>query len=146
MAVLWKYGVPGHTVGLVDQMYAGTWCWVKMEVEVSKWFVVQTGVRQGCVLFPILFNCYRDNIMREAIESMGGGISTSYDTRGLYLTYRDAVEGLTTVQDVLYPNDLALVAERRRDLQGMLTYQDAVEGLTTVQHVLYPDDLALVAE
>ena len=84
--------------------------------------------------------------MREAIESMGGGISTSYDTRGLYLTYRDAVEGLTTVQDVLYPNDLALMAERRRDLQGMLTYQDAVEGLTTVQHVLYPDDLALVAE
>ena len=42
--------------------------------------------------------------MREAIESMGGGISISYNTnQGLYLTYRDAVEGSTTVQDVLYP-------------------------------------------
>ena len=80
-----------------------------------------------CVLSPILFNCYRDNIMREAIESMGGGISISYNTnQGLYLTYRDAVEGSTTVQDVLYPDDLALVAERRQDLQRMLTIVDTV--------------------
>ena len=58
---------------------------------------------------------------------MGGGISASYNTsKGLYLTYRDAVEGLTTVQDVLYPDDLALVAGRRQDLQGMLTIVDMV--------------------
>ena len=40
--------------------------------------------------------------LREVIKSMGGGISISYNTReGLYLTYQDAVERLTTVQDVL---------------------------------------------
>ena len=114
MAVLRKYGVPGHTVSLVEQMYAGTWCRVKLEGEVSERFEVQTGVRQGCVLSPILFNCYMDNIMREASESLGGGINISYNTsKGLYLTYRDAVEGTTTVQEVLYADDLALVAEQR---------------------------------
>ena len=68
-----------------------------------------------------------DNIMREATMSMGGGISISYNTsKGLYLTYRDAVEGSTTVQDVLYADDLALVAEQRQDLQRMLTVVDMV--------------------
>ena len=54
MAVLRKYGVPTHTVSLVEQMYAGTWCQVKMEGEVSERLEVQTGVQQGCVLSPIL--------------------------------------------------------------------------------------------
>ena len=52
----------------------------KMEGKVSEQFEVQTGVRQGCVLSLILFNCYMDNIMREAIVSMGRGNSISYNT------------------------------------------------------------------
>ena len=97
------------------------------EGEVSERFEVQTGMRQGCVLSPILFNCYMDNIMREASESLGGGINISYNTsKGLYLTYRDAVEGSTTFQEVLYADDLALVAEQRQDLQGMLLVVDMV--------------------
>ncbi len=72
---------------------------MKLEGEVSERFEVQTGVRQGCALSPILFNYHMDNIMREAIESLGGGIKISYNTsKGLYLTYRDAVEGSTTLQ------------------------------------------------
>ena len=66
-------------------------------------------------------------VMREAIESMGGGISISisYNTnQGLYVMYQDAVEGSTTVQDALYADDLALVEEQRQDLQRMLTIVD----------------------
>ena len=127
MVVLRKCGVPDHMVKLIAQMYAGTWCQVKMEGEVSERFEVKTGARQGCVLSPILFNCYMDNIMREAAESMGGGISISFNTsKGLYLTYRDTVEGSTTVQDVLYADDLTLVAEQRQDLQRVLTVVDRV--------------------
>ena len=43
MAVLRKYGVPCHMVSLIKQLYAGTWCQVKMEGEVSEWFEVKTG-------------------------------------------------------------------------------------------------------
>ena len=97
MAVLRKYRVPGHMVRLIEQMHTGTWCQVQVEREVSEQFEVKTGPRQGCVLSPILFNCYMDNILRKATESMGGGISISYNTsKGLYLTYWDTVEGSTT--------------------------------------------------
>ena len=59
------------------------------------------------------FNCYIDNTLREAAESMGGGISISYNTsKGLHLTYRDTVVG-STMQDALYI-DLELVAEPSR--------------------------------
>ena len=92
MAVLRKYGVPCHMVSLIEQLYAGTWCQVKMEGEVSERFEVKIGVRQGCVLSPILFNCYMDNILWEAAESMGGGISISFNSKK-GLTYRDTVKG-----------------------------------------------------
>ena len=49
-----------------------------MEGEVSERFEVKTGVRQGCVLSPILFNCYMDNILREATER--GEVSASVST------------------------------------------------------------------
>ena len=68
-----------------------------------------------------------DNILREAAESMGGGISISFNTKkGLYLTYRDTVEGSTAVRDALYADDLVLVAEQKQDLQRMLTVVDWV--------------------
>ena len=33
MAVLRKYGVPGHAVSLVEQMHAGMWCWERWKVK-----------------------------------------------------------------------------------------------------------------
>ena len=32
----------------------------------SKWFPVNVGIRQGCVMFPWLFNAYMEGVVREA--------------------------------------------------------------------------------
>ena len=48
MVVLWKYGVPGCMVRLIQQMYTGTWCQVQVEGEASDQFEVKTGARQEC--------------------------------------------------------------------------------------------------
>ena len=31
----------------------------------SEWFLVNVGVRQGCVMYPWLFNVYMDSVVRE---------------------------------------------------------------------------------
>ena len=93
---------------------------MKMKGQVSEQLEVLPGVGQGCVLPPIVFNCYVD-IMRKATESMG---DISYDvSKG---PYQDGVEGSATLQDVMYADDLVLVAEQRQNLQRLLTAVDMV--------------------
>ena len=121
IAILKKYGVPQVLVDLIQELYSGTWCQVRADGNVSPSFEVKSGVRQGCVLSPLLFNCFMDQIMREALARLGGGLHINYTIGGgLFLTYQDQTAFTTCLQDVLYADDLALVAETRRELQHML--------------------------
>ena len=91
----------------------------------SKDFEVKTGVRQGCVLSPLLFNCFMDRILREAMEMTGGGLHIEYTTSGgLFLSYRDKTPMTTCIQNAQYADDLTLIAENRRELQQMLDVLD----------------------
>ena len=57
---------------------------------VSEDFRVKTGVRQGCVLSPLLFNCVLDRTLREATKMLGGGLNIEYTPAGgLFLLYQD---------------------------------------------------------
>ena len=38
---------------------------VRVGNEVSEWFPVRVGLRQGCVMSPWLFNLYTDGVVRE---------------------------------------------------------------------------------
>ena len=56
---------------------------------------------------------------------MDGGLHVEYSTSGgLFLSYRDKTTALTCIQDVLYADDLTMVAETRRELQHMLNVLD----------------------
>ena len=86
---------------------------------------MKTGVRQGCILSPLLFNCFMDRIVREAMEMTGGGLHVEYTTRGgLFLSYRDKTPLTTCIQNAQYADDLTLVAENRKELQQMIDALD----------------------
>ena len=92
---------------------------------VSEDFQVRPGVRQGCILLPLLFNCFMDWIVREVTKVMGGGLHIEYSTSGgLFLSYRHKITALACKQDILHADDLTLVAETRRELQHMLDVLD----------------------
>ena len=125
VAILRLYGVPQQLVEIIEDPYAGTWSHVRTTEGTSQDFEVKTGVRQGCVLSPILFNCAMDRILREVAGTLGERLQVEYTTAGgLFLTYHDRTEAATVIQDVLYADDLTLIAEARSELHHMLDLLD----------------------
>ena len=49
----------------MKSLYAGSKACVGVGNEVSEWFPVRVGLRQGCVMSPWLFNLYIDGVIRE---------------------------------------------------------------------------------
>ena len=59
--LLWKVlaraSVPEEMIAVVRQFHDGVQAWVRMDDgELSDWFEVTQGLRQECVLSPLLFN------------------------------------------------------------------------------------------
>jgi hypothetical protein len=96
--VLWwalrRLGVEGGMIRLIKAMYAGSTTAVKVQGEGTESFEVRVGVHQGSVLSPLLFV-----MVMEALS-------------------RDCREGLPF--ELLYADDLVLMAESREELAGKL--------------------------
>ena len=56
--VLRKFGCPPHFFSILREFHAGTSARVVQGREMSKNFAVNTGVKQGCVLVPVIFNLF----------------------------------------------------------------------------------------
>ena len=66
--VLRDMGVPVHLIVLQEAT-------VRTEFGEAENIDIGKGVQQGCILSPLLFNIYAENIMREALEEWERGIS-----------------------------------------------------------------------
>ena len=64
--VLEQYGVQGQLLDNIRAIYANSKSAVRTPSGLSNWFSVTSGVRQGCVLSPLLFIVYMDRITKEA--------------------------------------------------------------------------------
>ena len=62
--ILKEMGIPEHRTCLLRYPYAGQEGTVRNEHGTTDWF--QTGVCQGCIVSPCLFNLYAEYIMRNA--------------------------------------------------------------------------------
>ena len=63
----------------------------------------------------MLFNCFLDKILREAMTTLNGGLKIDYTmSEGVFLTYWDKTHASTSIQETLYMDDL--VAEFQGDL------------------------------
>ena len=125
IAVLRNYKVPSHLVDIISAMYTNTWCQVRTTERASEKFKVVSGVRQGCILSPLLFNCFMDRVLREALKMTPGGWRIEYTTtEGLFLSYREKTSCTADIQNIQYADDLTLVAESASELQAMVSALD----------------------
>ena len=56
----------------IKSRYVGSSPYVKVKWGKSEQFRIDSGVRQGCIMFPWLFNLYMDAVMKEVKMWMGG--------------------------------------------------------------------------
>ena len=71
--------------------------------EQTEWFNLSTGMRQGCVMSPILFSLFINGLAKEINDK----------TKGIKV-------GERRVRLLLYADDIVLLAESAEDLQNML--------------------------
>ena len=57
--VLARFGMPQNIISVIRQFHDGMRACVRLDDRVcSRWFAVKQGLRQGCVLAPLLFNIF----------------------------------------------------------------------------------------
>ena len=113
--VLRMYGVSGKLLNGIKSMYDGSKACVRVNGSLSEWFDIDSGVRQGCVMSPWLFNVFMDGVMKEVrmrINGMGIGLE------------RDGIEW--TLSDLMYADDVVFMAKSERELSVMIQNFDYV--------------------
>ena len=66
----------------------------------TEWFNVNSGLKQGCVLSPVLFNIFINSLVTD-IKALDIGIDIESETNCI----------------LLYADDIVLIAENENDLQ-----------------------------
>lgn len=67
-------GTPKHLVHLLRRLYEDGTASVRTDDVLSEDYHPYAGVRQGCIISPLLFNAYTELIMRIALEDWADGI------------------------------------------------------------------------
>ena len=106
--VMEKAGIPDLERRLIINLYWNQHASVRVEGENSKSFSIRRGVRQGCIISPILFNLYSEFMIREALEGL----------KGIQF-------GGQNVTNLRYADDAVLIADSRKKLQRMLNKLNA---------------------
>ncbi len=67
-------GVPVHPIVPLRRMYTNQEATLRTEFGETDNIDIGKGVQHGCILSPLLFNIYAENIMKEALEEWESGI------------------------------------------------------------------------
>ena len=100
---LWDVGIRGKMWRVLRSLYAKTESCVEAHGGLSDWFEVTAGVRQGCILSPLLYDIFIDGLAKE-ISSKCKGIEMDN----------------VCIKQLLYADDIVLIANSAEDLQQML--------------------------
>jgi hypothetical protein len=104
---LWKRlaeeGIRGKMWRAIRTVYSKVQSAVLTGVGQTNWFDINTGVRQGCVLSPVLFAIFINGLAKE-IRNMNKGVKIAN----------------TDVSLLLYADDIVLMSESREALQDMM--------------------------
>jgi len=89
--ILEQYEIPQKIVSIIQKLYEKSNSAVRIDGDLSGWFQVVTGVRQSCILSPLLFAITIDWVLRRTTERTDGGITWLDDARLCDLDFADDI-------------------------------------------------------
>jgi len=106
-SILWSrledIGIRGRMLKALTSIYKNVSCCVRVNGWKTDWFSVNCGVKQGCLLSPLLFNLFINDL---ALTLKGLGVGVHIDDDVIPL--------------LMYADDIVLLAESESDLQLLL--------------------------
>ena len=97
-------GIKGKMWRVLVSIYNTVESCVRVKEDLTEWFPVNTGVRQGCILSPFLYALFINGLVKE-INALNLGINITEQSK---------------LSALLYADDIVLIAEHRYALQAML--------------------------
>lgn len=135
--IMAKYGCPRKFIAIVRQLHDGMLARIQDNGETTTPFSVSNGVKQGCVLAPILFSLMFSAMLTDAFKDADVGIGINYRTDGSVFNLRrlqaKTKVSTDTINDFLFADDCALNATTEADMQHSVDlFSDACNnfGLT----------------
>eukprot|EP00732_Lithocolla_globosa_P001139 Lithocolla_globosa_v1_NODE_518_length_3838_cov_6.179752.p1 type:complete len:838 gc:universal NODE_518_length_3838_cov_6.179752:2520-7(-) len=98
-----SYGVNGAMLKAIQSLYSNARACVRVNGLLSDWFPVTIGVKQGCLLSPLLFTLFVNDLAK-MIQASEIGVKF----------------GVDIINILLYADDIVLIAENENDLQTLL--------------------------
>lgn len=102
--ILKNKGVEKNLANRIKKMYEHTEATVRTKDGVTRGFMVNKGVRQGCVMSPTLFNLYIADLDRELEKRGIGGVAI----------------GKVRIWSLAYADDMVLLAKNKVALEDMM--------------------------
>ena len=119
--ILSKLGCSTKFVNFIHQFHDDMTGQVFSDGEASEPFNISSGVKQGCVLAPILYNLFFTCVLNHAIKDLEQGVYLRRRLDGSLFDLRRQTAKTKTVEktvlEALFADDCALMAHRESDLQ-----------------------------
>ncbi len=122
-AVLSSYGTPPHVLQLTQALHDGMQASIKLGGRLLPSFAIKNGVRQGCVMAPLLFNIFYAAVLHDWESQLPSrsGVMIRYNVDGKlcrqHTNTRQEVhqQRERQIRALVYADDTALVSETWRD-------------------------------
>ena len=105
-----KYNISANLVRIIEQLYDKATSAVQMNGSIGEWFRTTVGVRQECLLSPILFNIFLERIMPDALEENDETVSI----------------GGRNITNLRFAGDIDALAEEEQELEAPVESLDKV--------------------
>ena len=119
--ILGKLGCPAKFVKLIQQFHDDMTGEVIVDGEPSERFGITNGVKQGCVLAPVLFNLFFTQVLLHATKDLEFGIYIRYRLDGSLFDLRRLSARTKTLErlliEALFADNCALMAHKENHLQ-----------------------------